>query len=142
LPTEAEWEYACRGGVRTYSVFHYGNSLSSKQANFNGKRPYGAAKGPSPGRPTPVGSYGPNAFGLYDMHGNVWEWCSDWYGERYYAESPAEDPAGPKAGDSRVLRGGCWYWHGSDCRSAYRSPVSPDYRNYCVGFRVALAWGR
>src|SRR5262249_61489348 len=81
LPTEAEWEYACRGGARVSKPFHFGDSLSSTQANFDGNYPYGgAAKGQYLKKTTPVGSYQPNVFGLYDMHGNVWEWCADWYG--------------------------------------------------------------
>ena len=85
LPTEAEWEYACRAGTAT--VFHYGDSLSSNQSNFDGRYPYvGASKGPWRKKTLPVGSFSPNSFGLYDMHGNVWEWCSDWYNEYYYHE--------------------------------------------------------
>ena len=107
LPTEAEWEYACRAGTKT--AFHYGDSLSSKQANFNGNFPYGGAdKGPYLGRTAKVGSYAANAFGLYDMHGNVWEWCQDWYDENYYKNSPKEDPPGPAQGLHRVVRGGGW----------------------------------
>jgi formylglycine-generating enzyme required for sulfatase activity len=86
LPTEAEWEYACRGGASFSSPFHYGASLSSTQANFDGNHPYGgAARGPYLQKTSKVGSYKPNAFGLFDLHGNVWEWCHDWYGEKYYA---------------------------------------------------------
>ena len=97
LPTEAEWEYACRAGTKT--AFHYGNSLSSKQANFDGNRPYGGAdKGPYLERTTKVGSNAANAFGLYDMHGNVWECCQDWYDEDYYKNSPREDTPGPAQG--------------------------------------------
>src|SRR5262249_20506264 len=107
LPTEAEWEYACRGGAS--SPFHFGNALSSTQANFNGNVPYGGApKGPYLLKTTPVGSYAPNAFGLYDMHGNVYEWCSDRYNANYYQNSPKNDPRGPPTGDSRVLRSGSW----------------------------------
>src|SRR5262249_47832054 len=104
LPTEAEWEYACRGGTR--SPFHHGDALASTQANFNGSFPYGGApRGPELGRTTTVGSYPPNAFGLFDMHGNVWEWCADWYATAFYHQSERQDPHGPASGTSRVLRG-------------------------------------
>jgi formylglycine-generating enzyme required for sulfatase activity len=138
LPTEAEWEYACRAGTKT--AFAFGKGLSSRQANINGNFPYGGAdKGPYVSRTVKVGSYQPNAWGLYDMHGNVWEWCQDWYDDNYYKKSPRRDPPGPDQIGSRVLRGGCWYWHGLQARSAYRSYVGPDYRNHCVGFRVACS---
>jgi formylglycine-generating enzyme required for sulfatase activity len=137
LPTEAEWEYACRAGTTT--AFHYGDSLSSQQANFKGSRPYGGATtGPYLGRTSQVGSYKPNAFGLHDMHGNVSEWCQDWYGEDYYKGSPRRDPAGPSKGSSRVMRGGCWGFGGEDCRSAFRFRDSPGDRSSDLGFRVAL----
>jgi formylglycine-generating enzyme required for sulfatase activity len=139
LPTEAEWEYACRGGTALYQVFHFGSSLSSKQANFNGTMPYsGAAKHTYLQRTCKVGSYTRNKFGLYDMHGNVWEWCSDWYDRDYYSKSPRRDPAGPVKGEARVMRGGSEADDDWSCRSAFRTsgpskdPV-PD-----VGFRVAL----
>src|SRR5262249_4711820 len=97
LPTEAEWEYACRAGTTT--PFHFGDSLSAKQANFNGNFPYGdAGKGPYLRQTAKVGSYLPNAWGLYDMHGNVAEWCADWYDPAYYKHSPREDPRGPAKG--------------------------------------------
>jgi formylglycine-generating enzyme required for sulfatase activity len=124
LPTEAEWEYACRGGASSYQVFHFGNSLSSKQANFRGKEPYGgAARGPWLERTCKVGSYKPNAFGVYDMHGNVWEWCADRY---------------EKDDDARVRRGGCWIVAGGLCRSATRRRRVPDDRRFNLGFRAAL----
>ena len=139
LPTEAEWEYACRGGASSPSPFHFGASLSSRQANFNGNYPYGgAAKGDYLECPCPVGSYQPNGFGLYDMHGNVWEWCADWYGKDYYATSPAKDPSGPAGGSVRVSRGGCWCDFGQVCRSAYRAGFTPAHRGSNLGFRVAL----
>ncbi|HQU45660.1 MAG TPA: SUMF1/EgtB/PvdO family nonheme iron enzyme, partial [Pirellulales bacterium] len=109
LPTEAEWEYACRAGTTT--PFHFGGELSGRGANCNGNYPYGTSvKGPYLGRTTTVGSYRDraNAFGLYDMHGNVWEWCADWYDSKYYDDSAADDPQGPAAGSFRVIRGGGW----------------------------------
>ena len=140
LPSEAEWEYASRGGAGLKKTpFHFGKTLSSVQANFNGNYPYGgAAKGTYLGRTCEVGSYKPNGYGLYDMHGNVWEWCSDWYGEKYYADSPKADPSGPSEGSLRVIRGGCWINDGRDCRSANRYWYSPSNRNCSIGFRVAL----
>lgn len=134
LPSEAQWERACRGGTGT--VFHYGDSLSSTQANFNGDYPYGgAAKGPNLNKTAPVKSYAPNAYGLYDMHGNVWEWCADWYGE--YSSGAATDPQGALSGPGRVLRGGGWGDSGGFCRAAYRSGGSPRGRYCSLGFRVA-----
>ena len=143
LPTEAEWEYACRAGTAT--AFHFGNSLSSEQANFNGDYPYGEAeKGPYQRRTMKVGSYSPNAFGLYDPHGNVAEWCADWYDKDYYRDSPAEDPLGPPQGVLAdnfgsfylVVRGGCWLDDARACRSAnrFRAMTSNTYR--LIGFRV------
>jgi formylglycine-generating enzyme required for sulfatase activity len=139
LPREAEWEYACRAGASSYQVFHFGSSLSSKQANVNGDHPYGGAeKGPNLNRTCKVGSYKPNAFGLYDMHGNVDEWCSDWYGADYYGKSPRRDPQGPDGGSYRMLRGGSWDNVGQECRSAIRGRFPQAGRDYDLGFRVAL----
>jgi outer membrane protein assembly factor BamB len=135
LPTEAEWEYACRAG--TTSVFHFGDTLSSSQANFNGNYPFGdAAQGPFLKRTTTVGSYKPNTFGLYDMHGNLHEWCADRFDRDYYRNSPSTDPQGPDKGTSRVIRGGDWYSDGRDCRSAFRYADIPDGTFYALGFRV------
>ncbi|HEY7426876.1 MAG TPA: bifunctional serine/threonine-protein kinase/formylglycine-generating enzyme family protein [Gemmataceae bacterium] len=137
LPTEAEWEYACRGD--SIQPFHLGLSLSSTLANFDGNYPYGGApRGAFLKRTSPVGSFPPSATGLYDLHGNVWEWCLDWYGEHYHQESPAEDPPGPAAGDRRVVRGGCWSSPGGNCRTAYRGKLEPGDHLYRVGFRVLL----
>lgn len=138
LPTEAEWEYACRAG--TVSAFAFGNALTSTQANFDGNYPYGgAAKGPYLQRTSKVGSYQPNAFGLCDMYGNVCEWCQDWYRVDYYETSPKTDPQGPpEPAPCRVLRGGCWYDFGRSCRSAYRIMYwSNNSRHQECGFRVA-----
>jgi formylglycine-generating enzyme required for sulfatase activity len=141
LPTEAEWEYACRAGVRR-TPFHCGDQLSPEKANSAWasslrKRDY--AKGKRSDLPTaePVGSYPPNAWGLYDMHGNVWEWCSDWYAADYYKNSPKQDPAGPKDGEQRVARGGSWASRPYDCRSANRLAVAPDVR-LGMGLRVVM----
>ncbi len=137
LPTEAEWEYACRAGTTT--VFHFGNSLSSAQANFNGQFPSpGADKGPFVGRPTEVGSYEPNAFGLFDMHGNVWEWCGDWYHGDYYKGSPTDDPFDVAGSSDRVVRGGSWGSDAMNCRSRYRYNVLPVRRYQSRGFRVVM----
>jgi formylglycine-generating enzyme required for sulfatase activity len=145
LPTEAEWEYCCRGGHCFKSpspTFHFGNSLSSTQANFNGNYAYGgAAKKQSLHRPTKVGSYPPNSLGLYDLHGNVREWCADWYDSKYYFRSPRQNPQGPEKGVYRVMRGGSWYITGRACRSAYRDTDLPGSRNGKNGFRVVLVIG-
>jgi formylglycine-generating enzyme required for sulfatase activity len=133
LPTEAEWEYACRGGAR--SAYHFGVSLSSEQANCNRKI----------GRTTPVGFYKqPNAFGLHDMHGNVWEWCADWYSKDYYRNCPKQDPEckGASTIGLRVVRGGSWFSVPRCCRSAFRIVLSPfDRLDHCVGFRVVCVAG-
>lgn len=135
LPTEAEWEYACRAGTTT--TFHYGDSLSSTQANFNGEHPFGnAKKGPFLSRTEVVGSYKPNAFGLYDMHGNLHEWCLDRFDRDYYRHSPVDDPRGPEQGSRRVIRGGDWYSDGRDCRSAFRYADVPSGKFYALGMRV------
>jgi formylglycine-generating enzyme required for sulfatase activity len=139
LPTEAEWEYASRGGVPSYQVFYFGHSLSSEQANFDGNSPYGGSeKGPYLERTCKVGSYQKNGFGLYDMHGNVWEWCHDWYDRTSYVTSPLRDPQGPPVGVNRVIRGGSWFNNGQSCRSANRFSNEPAFRNLNLGFRVAL----
>jgi formylglycine-generating enzyme required for sulfatase activity len=139
LPTEAEWEYACRAGASSSTPFPFSTTLSSTQANFNGNFPYG---GPSKGsyleRTTAVGSYPANAWGLYDMHGNVWQWCSDRFGADYYTKSPREDPVGPSEDADRVARGGSWFSGGRNCRSASRNRFEPATRSNSLGFRVAL----
>lgn len=136
LPTEAEWEYACRAGTTT--AFAWGDSLSSEQANFDGHFPFGnAAKGPYWERTAPVGRYQPNAWGLYDMHGNVWEWVQDWYSRDYYSRSPDADPQGPASGGQRVVRGGDWYTKARSLRSSNRESFSPGDRDMGKGLRVA-----
>jgi formylglycine-generating enzyme required for sulfatase activity len=143
LPTEAEWEYACRAG--SSKPFHFGSSIASGQANFNGNYPYGKAKPGAYRRKTAkVGSYKPNAYGLFDMHGNVAEWCSDYYDPEYYEDSPAKNPLGPPVGvietkyDDffRVVRGGCWVDDARACRSAYRYRAMPATQYRLIGFRV------
>jgi uncharacterized protein (TIGR02996 family) len=141
LPTEAEWEYACRAGTTT--PFHFGDNLTPKQANYDTREPYRGKRSRrrGPGRTTPVGSYPPNAFGLYDLHGNVWEWCHDWYDPDYYDRGPRRNPHGPRSGAARALRGGSWFTPARDCRSALRRcghPWMSRYRDGACGFRVAL----
>ena len=139
LPTEAEWEYACRAGTTT--PFHTGETISTDQANYDGDYTYGnGRKGVDRRRRTvAVGSFAPNAWGLYDMHGNVWEWCQDWYAEDYYNKSPEEDPQGPATGKYRVLCGGCWFLIPRYCRSASRFKHFPTYSFFFVGFRVVCS---
>jgi formylglycine-generating enzyme required for sulfatase activity len=137
LPTEAEWEYAARGGTTT--PFYTGNCLSSDQANYDGNYPYqNCAKGQYRKQTTEVGSFAPNKYGLYDMSGNVWEWCQDWYNADYYKNSPANNPTGPTSGRYRVLRGGSWTFNAASCRIARRSYYTPASRYYFVGFRVVF----
>ena len=136
LPTEAEWEYCCRAGTST--PFHFGNELNGTQANCDGNNPYGTTKkGPYLEKTSPVGSYPANAWGLYDMHGNVWEWCQDWYGD--YPKQSVTDPRGPEVGSICVLRGGGWSFVAAFCRSARRSGFVPSDRISWRGFRLALS---
>ncbi|MEO8624594.1 MAG: formylglycine-generating enzyme family protein [bacterium] len=142
LPTEAQWEYACRAGTTTATAF--GDRLSSKQANFKGTPYNGAEPGPSLGHAVMVGSYPANAWGLHDMHGNTFEWCRDWY---YPTLPGGADPDLHDAsravsrsnfgGISRVRRGGCWTDDGWPCRSAFRLRFEPERRYDHIGFRVA-----
>ncbi|MFO7902719.1 MAG: SUMF1/EgtB/PvdO family nonheme iron enzyme [Planctomycetota bacterium] len=133
LPTEAEWEYACRAG--STAMYHFGDDVSTlgdyawyEQNAYEADEKYSHR----------IGQKEPNSFGLHDMHGNVWEWCQDWYGEDYYATSPANDPMGPEDGSARVHRGGSWYNTARSCRSANRSRYAPSLRsNSRLGFRVA-----
>lgn len=133
LPTEAEWEYACRAGTTT--PFSTGNNLTTSQANYNGNYPYNNnPKGEYREKTTLVGSFAPNKWGLYDMHGNVWEWCSDWYGD--YSTSAQTNPKGASSGSHRVIRGGSWIINAPSCRAADRYGITPDYRSYNIGFRL------
>jgi formylglycine-generating enzyme required for sulfatase activity len=143
LPTESEWEYACRAG--TTNGFDYGSALRSGKANFDGRYEYDATTGTliKPGgtflgSTTNVGSYVPNAWGLYDMHGNVAEWTQDW-GASSLPGGTVTDPDGPPTGSRRVARGGSWYDIGWACRSARRRQELPTYRNTDLGFRIVLA---
>lgn len=136
LPTEAEWEYACRAG--STAPFNTGNNLTTLQANYHGKYPYNNnVEGVHRGKTTQVGSFSPNAWSLYDMHGNVCEWCSDWYGDAYYSNSPQTNPLGPPKTVYRVIRGGCIVSSAKKCRSAFRSGYTPGDRQYYFGFRLA-----
>jgi formylglycine-generating enzyme required for sulfatase activity len=125
LPTEAQWEYACRAGTTT--AYTWGNSISPNNANYN-------AFGQS--RTVIVGEYSANAWGFHDMHGNVWEWCADWYG--VYPTGSVADPSGPASGSNRVIRGGSWLNGGALLRSAERYTNSPGNRNPTLGFRVGF----
>ena len=134
LPSEAEWEYACRAG--TVTPFSFGDNITTGQVNYNGEYPYNnAEKGEKRGKTVAVKSLPCNAWGLYEMHGNVWEWCSDWYGE--YPAGAVVDPVGPETGTPRVLRGGSWLFYARVCRSAYRCGYEPGDRDNGFGFRLA-----
>ncbi|MBD3881160.1 SUMF1/EgtB/PvdO family nonheme iron enzyme [Phormidium tenue FACHB-886] len=136
LPSEAEWEYACRAG--TITPFHFGGTISTVLANYNGKYTYGSdMKGNYQEQTTEVGNFLPNPFGLYDMHGNVWEWCADHWHENYQG-APIDGNAWITDGDSdkRLIRGGSWFNPPRNCRSAYRKSYDPSSQNYNIGFRV------
>ncbi len=135
LPTEAEWEYACRAGTTT--PFNTGNNLTTSQANYNGNFPYNNnPKGENRAKTVPVGTFAANAFGLFDMHGNAWEWVNDWF-ENYSPKATAQtNPQGPSSGKFRVYRGGGWDLIAQFCRSARRRYQEPDRRFNYMGFRV------
>lgn len=141
LPTEAQWEYACRAGTTT--PFNFGAVLNGDKANCNGNYPYGTTmKGRYREGTTSVGSYAPNAWGLYDMHGNVYEWCADWYDKDYYSRSPLEDPTGPELGARRVNRGGRFSGEAFYCRSACRfNGCEPSSRACFFGLRLVCFEG-
>ncbi len=137
LPTEAEWEYACRAGTTT--AYSFGDAINSGRANF-GESPDAGTDKPASG-PRNVGSYGSNNCGLYDMHGNVWEWCSDYFDPSFYSRAPTDDPQGPLEGTLRVLRGGAWNANPKLCRSASRDANDPTVRKGEYGFRIVCCVG-
>ncbi len=137
LPTEAEWEYACRAGTKT--PFYTGKTITTKQANFDCRESYGGSKlGRYLNMPTPVGKYPPNAFGLHDMHGNLWEWCSDFYQPNYYKKSPKKNPKGPVTGNFRVVKGGAWDEVPYQLRAAYKEKRRHRSDKKNLGFRILL----
>ncbi len=139
LPTEAEWEYACRAGSDT--AYSWGNDIDCSKADYSTNTlksdecvSYAKGKGIEPDQPAPVKSYGPNAFGLYDMSGNVWEWCQDWYGP--YDVNQTVNPTGPESGSDKVRRGGSWYGTGQRCRCGNRNFSHFANRYQTTGFRL------
>jgi len=129
LPTEAEWEYAAKGGNKGHGYKYPGGEVASNVAWYDSvisKEVH------------PVGQKQPNELGLYDMSGNVWQWCTDWFDEKYYSKSPSNNPQGPAAGDgTKVVRGGSWWGPMKDCRVANRDKFPPDSKDDDVGFRLA-----
>ena len=127
LPTEAEWEYACRAGTTT--AFFFGDT----PAKLGEYAWYDKNSG---GHPRPVGQKQPNPWGLYDLSGNVWEWCNDFYQVDYYLQAPRENPRGPEKGETKVVRGGAWRFSAESCRSGYRYNESPGYTDVCFGYDI------
>ena len=127
LPTEAEWEFAARGGKQSNGYTYSGSNTISDVAWYSSN---------SGGKTHPVGTKSPNELGIYDMSGNVWEWCSDWYSSGYYSSSLSTDPTGPTSGSVRVLRGGSWYYGAGYCRVAFRCSSYPSSSGYNDGFRI------
>jgi formylglycine-generating enzyme required for sulfatase activity len=140
LPSEAEWEYACRAGTKT--PFSFGDNITTDLVNYDGTYPYKSApKGKYREQTTDVGTFPPNAFGLYDMHGNVWEWCEDDWHENYI-DAPTDGSAwnSQSGSNTKLLRGGSWHNFARFCRSAIRARYSRDYRYYNFGFRVVSSF--
>jgi formylglycine-generating enzyme len=148
LSTEAEWEYAARGGL-SGKRFPWGDTITHSQANYYSYAGYSYDISPTRGfNPTwndgimpytsPAGSFAGNGYGVYDMAGNVWEWCNDWYSSSYYSSSPVNNPTGPTSGSYRVIRGGSWITYAYNCRVAYRINYDPGNRDGIIGFRVVL----
>jgi formylglycine-generating enzyme required for sulfatase activity len=137
LPSEAEWEYACRAGTTT--PFYFGDNITPDLVNYNGNYPYAAgATGKYRQQTTDVGTFPPNSFGLYDMHGNVWEWCEDDYEENYNNAPKDGSALINQSARYKLLRGGSWYDSAGRCRSALRNRNSRDARNDSCGFRVVF----
>ena len=138
LPTEAEWEYAARGGRKSKGYKYAGSNNIKSVAWYDKNSCDKGASSPDYGTHN-VAQKQPNEVGLYDMSGNVWEWCSDWYGKDYYGSSPQSNPQGPDSGQHRVLRGGSWSNGSRSCRSSYRSYDTPVSRRYTLGLRLVLS---
>jgi formylglycine-generating enzyme required for sulfatase activity len=126
LPTESQWEYACRAGTTT--MYSWGDDINATRANYNSNI----------GQTSNVGNYAANAWGFFDMHGNVWEWTADWYGATYPTGNPVVDPTGEASGSDRVTRGGSWLHVGTYLRSAERGNSAPGFRSSSLGFRVGF----
>jgi formylglycine-generating enzyme required for sulfatase activity len=133
LPTEAQWEYACRAGTTTRYYTGDTEEDLDRAGWYTDNSDY---------KLHPVGEKEPNPWGVYDMHGNVWEWCHDWFDENYYADSPSIDPTGPDTGDNRVIRGGSFDGGAAGCRSADRDGYGPDDRDFLLGFRLVSLPGQ
>ncbi len=133
LPTEAEWEYACRAG--TITRFYFGDAIIDSQANYNAEiASVFSMPGKNIGHPVKVGSYSPNSWGLYDMHGNVWEWVSDWYAP--FSSDSVVDPKGPENGSEKVIRGGSFYFGADNATSSHRRTHDPATWGFSIGFRL------
>jgi sulfatase modifying factor 1 len=136
---EAQWEYACRGGTTT--PFSFGENINTGEVNYDGRDPYkNGEKGTDRRKTMEVGSFAGNGWGLYDMHGNVWEWCEDWYAEKYPEGEVTNPICENSASSGRVNRGGCWSSSAVWCRSAFRFRLGPASRSNNLGFRVCRSF--